>query len=183
MPVILAPTIDDAVSRQGRRYFSSMRMTDHGDHVRWCDGRRSTPMRLPDQPDAGAGYPVLASVLVADYFGGRSTTRTKVVERRIRFLAADGSVIAWLDRRPAHLPAAIDRFFPDPEAYARLAARGVTLAHERIGSKRQFVADHPDPRTTGWTKALNDHGRLITISALVVLVVLVVLALMVIGHR
>ncbi len=42
-------------------------MTDHGDHVEWTDGKRTTKMRLPDQADTGAGYPELHTLLVAAF--------------------------------------------------------------------------------------------------------------------
>jgi hypothetical protein len=139
-----------------QRYFGRLAMTDFGDHVEWTDGKRITTMRLPDQQDNGAGYPVLASVLLAG-IKGQPYLPGRVMNYFIRFLDPDDVVIAWLGPRADTPAAAVPRILPEPEAYRGLIARGVQLKHAEYDDIGSLYEDYPDPRIHGVSLFLARH--------------------------
>lgn len=146
--VIFRPQMERLQRPVARRHFGALALTDYGDHVEWTDGKRTTAMRLPDQPDSGAGHPVLDSVLIAE-FRTTSYTPGKPSFYRIRFLDPSGAVICWLGPGSNTPVAAAQHMLPDPAAYQPLLERGVQLRHATYQGERQFTDDHPDPRITG----------------------------------
>lgn len=145
--VIFRPLLDRMRVSGIAQLYLSLAMTDFGDHVEWFDRKRTTRMRLPDQPDTGAaaGDPMLHTVLIAE-FRMATSPDGKILTYRIRFLDPQGSVIAWLGPHENNMPNAVPYLFPEPEAYAQLIERGVQLRHARYTSNQAFRDDFPDER-------------------------------------
>jgi hypothetical protein len=155
--VIFGPLVDRLPRETARRIFSRLAMTDYGDYVEWTDGKRTTRMRLPDQPDTGAGYPVLDAVLIATYSTAASYTPRLATEDRIRFLDPDGVVIAWLGPRAATSTLVSQQMLPQPQAYQPLVARGVKIINDEVHSDRAMLDKYPDPYFTGRRLAYKRH--------------------------
>ncbi|MDQ2754363.1 MAG: hypothetical protein M3R71_02310 [Actinomycetota bacterium] len=153
-----------------KRPFAPVAMTDHGDHVEWTDGARTWRWRLPDQADTGAGYPVMATVLMA---GFRSQATGRPGLYRIRFMSADGSTLGrFAGKRRSHVNAGIvDRILPET-AFETLRERGVAVTRESYTWPKHFFDAHPDPDVTGFKLSLARHP--ILWQALVLFVILAV---------
>jgi hypothetical protein len=131
-------------------------LTDHGDHVEWTDGKRVTRMRLPDQPDASDGYPVLQSFLIAP-FNTPSYAPGRVGFARVRFLDPDGRVIAWFNGQNANTTMNFVRTALPPEVFTAMQTRGVEVTEQVYTSEKSFFDDHPDPRVTGKVLSFARH--------------------------
>jgi hypothetical protein len=151
-------------------------MTDLGDHVEWTDGKCTTAMRLPDQPDNGAAYPTLATVLLAG-ITGQPYLPNLVTSYYIRFLDPQGTVIAWLGPRADTEAALVPRILPEPEVYQSLVARGVRIKHAVYRSAASLYDDHPDPRVQGFSLSFA-RNPMLWIGGPVLAVVVIVLTVM-----
>jgi hypothetical protein len=174
-PVIFRPVLD-GLPRITQRYFGRLALSDHGDHVEWTDGKRTTRMRLPDQPDAGAGYPVLDSVLLAA-IKGQPYVPNRITTYYIRFLDPHGAVITWFGPRGDTLAGIVPRILPEPEVYEPLLARGVRVQHEEYRDLGSLYAAHPDPRVQGFSLSFA-RNPMLWIGGPVLTVVVIVLIVM-----
>jgi hypothetical protein len=178
--VILRPNLD-GLPKLARRPFALLAMTDLGDHVEWTDGKRTTKMRLPDQPDTGAGYPVRAAVLVAAFRPSVSYAPGALAFYRIRFLDPSGRVIARLGRQPNTPRGAPERVLPEPDAYQALLDRGVRLEHAVYRDEKAFFEDHPDPRVQGFSLSFARNPMLWIGGPVLTVVVLVLIVMAAMG--
>lgn len=155
--VIFRPNAEVLPHEINRRIFRPLAMTDHGDHVEWTDGKRTTKMRLPDQPDTGAGYPELHTLLVAAFKPSMSYAPGMITAYRIRYLDPDGRVIAWFGPGANTAVTYVKSMLPYPDAYQPLVDRGVQLQQALYDWEKQFYEDHPDPRIQGWSLSVARH--------------------------
>lgn len=143
--VIFRPLAENLPKERHRRSLVGQRMTDHGDHVEWTDGKRSATWLLPDQAGNGAELPVMTTVVLGEV---RSPIAPGgIAGYHVRFTDADAAVLGRIRGLLGSvdlIAAAVDLTLTD-EAFAPLTRRGVTVRREPVDGVEEFYRAHPDP--------------------------------------
>jgi len=154
--IIFCPRTDKLQKQTTIHFYEQRKMTDHGDHIEWTDGRKIWKWRLPDQKGASE-YPVLKHIL---FVPAKSVLNLPVKLFRVAFISEDGSILAYLSQSNPILPKDIlDRILPE-EAYAELKSHGVTRTTEEYPSVKALHAAHPEPSLHPLARSFTDHPGL-----------------------
>jgi hypothetical protein len=173
--VLFRPKVENLRNNRQRTWFGEPRMTDHGDHVEYFNGRQTHRWRLPDQPGVD---PELTRVLVA---GVQFPMSTKIANYTVGFYDRDGRLLSRVSHRPRLNFEQFDATLPD-STFTRLAQRGIGIERVRYRDGPHLHREHPEFTTrTGERRFLQHPLRWIT-AGMIVLVVAVNLILLADGY-
>jgi hypothetical protein len=151
--VLLRALTENARDEKTKRYYGKLVLTDHGDHVKWTNGKTVWRWRLADQGAAHPDYPILAGIVLA-----RFTSALGIGEGsdRIIFVSPDGAILAHFS--PLRLVLVeMQRIIMPLEIYYALAQRGVTVTRESFDTEQQFYRRHSDATITGFSLSFANH--------------------------
>ena len=136
-PTVLLRALSELrATASSRRYWSRLRLTDHGTHVEYSDGTRTQRWRLPDQP---GDAPVLATVLIVRY----PTVRWTSVWEAVLFLDPAGRALGRFTPYGGAPMSTISQVLP-LQVYAPLRSRGVEIRRQQLPSADRFHRSYPD---------------------------------------
>ncbi len=153
------------------RLVQRYRLTDHGDHVEWTDGRQVKRWRLADQPGADRSLPVLATV--SRLHSGSAVVPVERLDTvRPIYCDPSGAFLAYASAPRMWIRGLSEQCYP-PAVFVALTARGVQLVDERFTTVEQVERAHPGMSGNPLLSFYRRHAFLVIVAVFLVVIVVV----------